>query len=90
MEEKKEAKAKELAASRALRQQQRDAATSQKSHNTHNKGKRAALCKAENNTPKRCWVVAAESAAPAEPLLSSPPAKTTTRGRQIGVPHKYK
>jgi hypothetical protein len=88
--EEKEAKAKELAASRALKQQQRDAVTLQKSHDTHNKGKRAASRKAEKHTPKRRWVVAAASATPAEPPPPSPPAKTTTRGRQIRVPRKYK
>jgi hypothetical protein len=52
--EEKEAKARELAASRALKQHQRGTATLQKSHDTHNKGKRAALRKAEKHTLKRC------------------------------------
>jgi hypothetical protein len=88
--EEKEAKARELAASRALKQQQRDAATSQKFHDTHKKGKRTTSHSADKIPSKRCRVVAAASAAPAEPPPPSPPAKTTTRGRQIRVPRKFK
>jgi hypothetical protein len=79
--EEKEAKARELAASRALKQQQRDAATLQKSYDTHNKGKQTILHNANKILLKRCRVVAAASAASAEPPPLSPPAKTTTRGR---------
>jgi hypothetical protein len=51
--EEKEAKARELAASRALKQQQRDATTLQKSRDTLNKSKRKASHKAAKNPTKR-------------------------------------
>jgi hypothetical protein len=79
--EEKEAKARELAASRALKQHQRGIATLQKSHDTHNKGKRTISHNADKIPSKRCRVVAAASTASAEPPPPSPPAKTTTRGR---------
>jgi hypothetical protein len=84
------AKAEELAAARVLKKQQRDTATLQKSRNTLNKGKPAASRSAVQKSTKRRHVASAGSgAAPALPP-PSPPLKTTTRGRAIKVPRKYK
>lgn len=88
--EERKAKAAELAATRALKKQQRDAATSQKSRDTLNKGKRkASQSAAPKSTKKRC-VVGAESGVDVPSPLPQPPPKTTTRGRQIKVPQKFK
>jgi hypothetical protein len=83
-------RAAELAAARALKKQQHDAATSQISRNTLNKGKqKASQCAALESTKKRC-VVSAQSSLDAAPPLPQPAPKITTRGRQIKVPQKFK
>jgi hypothetical protein len=55
----KKAQAEALAAERALKKQQCDAATAQKSHNTLNKRKRKASHSAAKNPTKRRHIVAA-------------------------------
>jgi hypothetical protein len=87
-EERREAKnvrAADLAADRALRKLQRDAATAQKSHDTLNRPKRKAPHKAGQNPTKRRRVVAARSRDDAAPAPPSPPRKTT-RTRSIQPP----
>jgi hypothetical protein len=65
--EERKARAAELAAARALKKQQRDAATSQKSRDTLNKGKRKALQNAASNPIKKRRVVGAGSGVDAAP-----------------------
>jgi hypothetical protein len=86
--EERKARAAELAP-RALKKQQRDAATSQKSRDTPNKGKRKASQSAAPNSTKKRRVVGAESGVDVPSPLPQPPPKTT-RGRQIKVPQKFK
>jgi hypothetical protein len=86
------ARAEKLAAERALKKQQRDAATAQKSHDRLNKGKRKATHTAAKNPAKRRRVVDVESrvdAAPAPPPPPPPPPPKTTRTRSIRTPKKY-
>ena len=86
----KKAKAEELAAARALKQQQRNAATSQKSRDTHKTGKRAASrTPISKNLKRRRGVDAESGAAPAPPPPQQPP-KTSSRGRPIRMPQKFK
>jgi hypothetical protein len=82
----REAMAAELAAARAKKKQERNAATLQKSHDTANRAKRAASQSAVKNPTKRRRATAAA----AEPPPPSPPIRTTTRGRKINLPGKYK
>jgi hypothetical protein len=79
----REAKAAERVAAKERKQQERNAATAQKSHNTLNKGKRTALKGAAKISTKRCCAPAAADAAAAEPPPLSPLTKTTTHGRKI-------
>ncbi len=88
--EAKKARAEELAAARALKKLQRDAATAQKSRNTLNKGTRKASRSAAVNPTKRRRVVGARSQLDAGPLAASPPPKTSARGRKIKTPAKFK
>jgi hypothetical protein len=88
-EKEKKAWAEELAATRALIKQQRDAATSQKSRDTLNKGKRKTLQGASKKNSKRRRVVGARSQPDAAPALPSPPPKITTRGRLIKAPNNF-
>jgi hypothetical protein len=88
--EERKAKAAELAAARALQKQQRDAATSQNSRDAPNKGKRAASRSAAPKITKKRRVVGAGSGAEAASPLPQPPPKTTSRGRQINVPKKFR
>jgi hypothetical protein len=74
-------RAAELAAARALKKQQRDATTSQKSRNTLNKGKQAALQSAAPKSTKKRRVVGARSSIDAPSPPPQPLPKTTTRGR---------
>jgi hypothetical protein len=80
----------ELAAARALKKQQRDAATLQKSRNTLNKGKQAASQNAALKPTKKHCIVSAASGAGVEPPPPQPPSKTTMCGRHIKVPQKFK
>ena len=89
-ERERKAKAERLAASRALKKQQRDAATAQKSHDTANKSKRKASHKAAQKPIKRRRVVAVQSGADAGPPAASHPPKISVRGRQIKTPAKFK
>jgi hypothetical protein len=72
------------------KKQQRDAATSQKSRDTPNKGKRKASQSAAPKSTKKRRVVGAESGVDVPSPLPQPPPKTTTRDRQIKVPQKFK
>ncbi|RMZ66343.1 pogo transposable [Pyrenophora seminiperda CCB06] len=73
----REVKAQERAAARAQKQQEKEAATAQKLSQQANKGKRTASQSATSKPQKRRRV-------------PPPPAKTTTRGRTIKVPQKFK
>jgi hypothetical protein len=85
---KAQAKAVELAAARALKKQQREAATSQISRDTLNKDKRkASRTPAKNPTKRRRVVGARSSVAPAPEPPAAPP--KTTRTRSIRPPNKY-
>ena len=88
--EERKARAAELAAARALKKQQRDAATPQNSRDTPSKGKRKASRNAAPKPTKKRRVVGAESGVNVPSPLPQPPPKTTTRGRQIKVPQKFK
>jgi hypothetical protein len=84
----KKPRAEELAAARALKKQQRDAVTSQKSYDTPNKAKPKASHSAAKSPTKRRCVVSARSQPEAalEPPLPTP---QTTRKRPIRRPKKY-
>jgi hypothetical protein len=84
----KKVRAKALAAAWALKKLQREAATSQKSRDTLNKGKRKASRSAGNKNPKRRHVLGAASRADAAPEAPPPPSKTT-RTCSIRPPKKY-
>ncbi|KAG9185961.1 hypothetical protein G6011_02517 [Alternaria panax] len=86
----RKARAAELAAQRALKKQQRDAATAQKSHDTPTGSKRKASHKAARIPAKRRRVVAAASRDNAGPPAASPPPKRSLRGRNIKTPARYK
>lgn len=86
----KKQRAVELAKQRALKQLQREAATTQKSHNRGNRGKRVASHKPDQNTAKRRRAVAAISQPDAGPAVASPPPKISVRGRQIKTPARFK
>ena len=86
----RKARAEEQAASQALKRAQRDAATTQKSHDTPNKGKRKASHKAAKNPTKRRRVVAARSSVDAVPPAASPPPEITSSGRNVRKPARFK
>jgi hypothetical protein len=88
--EERKARAAERVAARALKKQQRDAATSQKYRDTPNKGKRAASQSAVQKTAKKCRVVGAGSGVDVPLPLPEPPTKTTSRGRRVNVPKKFR
>lgn len=90
MAEERKAKAAEFTAARALKKQQRDATTLQKSRDTQNKSKRKASQSATQKSTKKRRVVGAESGVDAAPPLPAPPPKITARGRQINVPKKFR
>jgi hypothetical protein len=83
-------RAAELAAARALKKQQRDAATSQISRDTLNKDKQKASQSAALESTKKRGVVSAQSSVDAAPPLRQPAPKITTCGCQIKVPQKFK
>jgi hypothetical protein len=88
--EDRKTRAAELAAARALKKQQRNAATSQISRDTLNKGKQKASQSAALESTKKHCVVSAQSSVDAAPLLPQPAPKITTCGRQIKVLQKFK
>ena len=88
--EAKKAQAEAQAAERALKKQQRDAATAEKARDRDNTSKRKASRSSTKNPTKRRRVVAAQSGADAGPPAASPPPKTTSRGRNVRKPAKYK
>jgi hypothetical protein len=88
--EERKARATQRVAARALKKQQRDAATSQKSRDTPNKGRRAASQSAiQKRAPRRSVIGAARGDVVPSPLPEPPP-KTTSRGRRINVPSKFR
>jgi uncharacterized membrane protein len=89
-EKDKKARAKELAAARALKKQQRDTATLQKAHDRANKAKRKASSYPDAKITKRRGVVGVASQPVVASPPPSPPPKMTSRGRRINVPAKYK
>jgi hypothetical protein len=89
--EERKARAAERVAARALKKQQRDAATSQKSRDTpKKKGKRAASQSAVQKTAKKRRVVGAGSGVDVPLTLPEPSTKTTSRGRRVNVPKKFR
>jgi hypothetical protein len=88
--EERKARAAERVAAHALKKQQRNAATSQKSCDTPKKGKRITSQSAvQKRAPKRGVVGAASHDVVPSPL-PEPPLKTTLRGRCINVPKKFR
>jgi hypothetical protein len=88
--EERKARAAERVAGHALKKQQRNAATSQKSCDTPKKGKQITLQSAvQKRAPKRGVVGAASRDVVPSPL-PEPPLKTTLRGRCINVPKKFR
>jgi hypothetical protein len=88
--EEREAKAAERVAAKERKQQERDAAIAQKSHDKLKKGKRTASQSAAKIPIKPRRAPAAAAAAAVEPPPLSPPIRTTTRGRKITLLGKYK
>jgi hypothetical protein len=86
----KEAKAAERVAAKVKKQQERKAATLQKPHDRANTTKQKASRSQNSNATKHRQGAAAASGEVAEPPLPSPPTKTTTRGRTIKLPDKFK
>jgi hypothetical protein len=86
----REAKAERLAVARAQKQQEKDAATAKK---LEQQAKRpiptTSHPAASNSTKRRCVMGDASGIAAASPAPLPPP-KTTTCGRTIKVPHKFK
>lgn len=85
----RKARAEELAASRALKKQQREAATPKKSHDTPSIPKRKASRAPASNPTKRRRVVVARSGVDAVPPAAPAPPKKTSSGRQIRAPKKF-
>jgi len=88
--EAKKAQAQALAAERALKKLQRDAAIAEKSRDIANKRKQKASHKAARNLTKHRRVVAARSRVDATPPAASPQTKITARGRNSRSPAKYR
>jgi hypothetical protein len=88
--EAKDAQAVELATERALKKQQRDALTAEKSSNILNKSRRKASYIAAKILTKRCRVVAPVDRTDAGPLAASPPPSTSVRDRQFKTSSKFK
>jgi hypothetical protein len=86
----KKAKAEELAAACALKKQQRNAPTAEKSHNTSNRPKQIAFSSSAKSLTKHRCVVAAASCFEGGPPPASLPLKTSTRGHQTKTPAKFK
>jgi hypothetical protein len=84
--EEKDAKAEERCLEKERKQQQHNAATLQKSRDTHKKASQATSRGAVKKTRCGGGAAAGASGGPAEPPPPLPPAKITTRGRQIKVP----
>jgi len=84
------ARAAELTAQRALKKQERDAATAQKARDSTNTSKRKAPHRVVKNLTKRRRVAARASRADAGPPAASPPPKISTHGRTIKTPAKFK
>jgi hypothetical protein len=89
-DEERKAKAAERAAARELKKQQSNAATSQKSRDTPNKGKRITSRSAVQKRAPRRGIVGAASRDVVPSPLPEPPPKTTSRGRRINVPQKFR
>jgi hypothetical protein len=89
-DEERKAKAAERAAARELKKQQSNAATSQKSRDTPNKGKRITSRSAVQKRAPRRGVVGPASRDVVPSPLPEPPPKTTSRGRRINVPQKFR
>jgi hypothetical protein len=88
--EESKARAAERVTARALKKQQRDAATSQKSRDTPSKGKQITSQSAvQKRAPKR-GVVGAGSCDVVPSPLPEHPLKTTSQGRRINVPKKFR
>jgi hypothetical protein len=86
----REAKAAERVAAKERKQQERATATAQKSRGTLNKGNRTASRSAAKRPTKRRRDADAAVGEPVALPPLSPQAKTTTRGRTIKLPVKFK
>jgi hypothetical protein len=86
----KEAKSQKLAEARAQKQRDCNAATAQKSCDTLSKGKRAASRSQNLNAAERHCVIDGASGGPAALPPPELLPRTTTRGRQINLPQKFK
>jgi hypothetical protein len=85
-----EAKAAERVAAKERKQQERATATAQRFSGTLNKGKQTASPSAAKRPTKRRRDADAAVGEPVALLPPSPPAKTTTCGRTIKLPEKFK
>jgi hypothetical protein len=89
-EKEREAKASQLAAARAQKQRDWAAVTTKKSRDKQNTLKRKASSSQNLKTAKRRRVVGCQSGDAVAPPPAEPSTKTTTRGRNIKLPAKYK
>ncbi|CAE7034323.1 DDE 1 domain containing protein [Pyrenophora teres f. teres] len=85
----REARAAQLAAARAQKEQDRVAATTKKSHDKQNTPKRKALSSQNPPTAERRRGAGAQSGDGIEPPPAKPLTKITTRGRIVKLPKKY-
>jgi hypothetical protein len=85
-----EAKAAEREAARAQKQQEKEAATTRKLAEQANKATRTASQSRVKESHSQRGAVGGASGAAAEPPQPQLPPRTTTRGRQINLPQKFK
>jgi hypothetical protein len=83
-------KAKERAEVQRKKQQEREAATTQKALQLSQKGKRAASQSIKPQAKRRRGAQPAEGGAGSKDPAPSPPPKTNSRGRKINLPKKFK
>lgn len=86
----REEKVKQLAAARAQKQQEREAATTKKAQDRATTAKPKALQAATLKNLRKRRVIGKRSSVTAVPTAPEPPAKTTTRGRSVNLPKKYR
>jgi len=88
-QQKRAARATQLAATRAQKARDRAAAIAQKARDRQNTTKRKASATQNIKKTKRRRVIEAESGSADTSPPAKPPTKTTTRGRNVRLPSKY-